>query len=64
MGAHDEELRCAKIFPEFLGVDAKFGVNKEKRELLIAAGVDGHKKAFTAFRCFMLSNNKLHIYGV
>jgi hypothetical protein len=55
---HDEELRCAKMFPEFIGVDVTFGVNKEKRELLVAAGIDGHKKAFTAFRCFMPSKQQ------
>ena len=43
------------MFPEFLGVDLTFEVNKEKRELLITAGIDGYKKVFTAFRRFMSS---------
>ena len=47
-----------KDVPEFLGVDVTFGVNKEKRELLIAAGIYGHKKSFTAFRCFMPSKQQ------
>ena len=57
--AHDEEIRMAQMFPEFLGVDVTFGVNKEKRELLLVAGIDGHKKTFTAFRCFMPSKQQI-----
>ena len=45
--AHDEELRNAEMFPEFLGIDVTFGVNKERRELMVVAGIDGHKKTFT-----------------
>lgn len=57
--SHDEEIRMAQMFPEFLGVDVTFGVNKEKRELLLVAGIDGHKKTFTAFRCFMPSKQQI-----
>ena len=56
--AHDDEVRNAQMFPEFLGVDVTFGVNKEKREMLLVAGMDGHKRTFTAFRCFMPSKQQ------
>jgi hypothetical protein len=51
--AHDDEIRNIEMFPEVLGIDVTFGVNKERRELLIAAGMHGNKKVFTAFRCFI-----------
>ena len=52
---HDEELRRAKMFPEFLACDTTFGVTKEQRNLFLFAGIDGNNKVFTAFRCFMPS---------
>ena len=60
--AHDEEIRMVQMFPEFLGVDVTFGVNKEKRKLLLVAGIDSHKKLqlFVALCC---QSNRLHIRG-
>ena len=52
---HDDELRAVKMFPEFLAVDMTFGVNREQRNLLLIAGIDGHNSVFTAFHCFMPS---------
>jgi hypothetical protein len=52
---HDDELRAVKMFPEFLAVDMTFGVNKEQRNLLLIAGIDGHNNVFTAYHCFMPS---------
>ena len=52
---HDEELRAVTMFPEFLAVDMTFGVNREQRNLLLIAGIDGHNNVFTAFHCFMPS---------
>ena len=52
---HDEELRAANMFPEFLACDTTFGVTKEQRNLFLFAGIDGNNKVFTAFRCFMPS---------
>ena len=43
------------MFPEFLACDVTFGVTKERRNLFLIAGVDGNKKVFTCFHCFMPS---------
>ena len=43
------------MLPELLDMDVAFGVNLERRELLLAGGIDGNKNAFTAFRCFIPS---------
>ena len=56
--AHDEELRSAMMYPEFLAADITFGVNKQRRELFLVAGVDGRNKVFTAFRCFIPSKQE------
>lgn len=47
------------MFPEFLAVDLTFGINRQKRPLLVISGVDGHNKSFTAFCCFMPSKTKV-----
>ena len=47
--AHDEEVKAAEKYPEFLGVDVTFGVNIEQRALFLVAGMDGRNRAFTAF---------------
>ena len=52
---HDEELRYFKMFPEFLSCDVTFGVTKERRNLVLIAGVDANNKVFTCFHCFMPS---------
>ena len=59
--SHDEELKKAEMYPEFLSVDVTFGVNRERRELLLVAGIDGRNKVFTAFRCFIPSKQE-HAY--
>jgi hypothetical protein len=55
---HDDEIRNIEMLPEVLGIDVTFGVNKERRELLLAAGIDGNKKVFTAFRCYILGKQE------
>jgi hypothetical protein len=52
---HDDEKRKFLMFPEYLAIDMTFGLNKERRNLVTFAGVDGHNKAFTALRCWMPS---------
>ena len=52
---HDEELRLARMFPEFFACDTTFGVTKEQRNLFLFAGVDGNNKAFPLLHCFMPS---------
>ena len=42
--AHDKEIRCANMFPDFFGVDMTFGVNKEQRDIFLVAGIDGSMK--------------------
>ena len=59
--AHDEEVKAAEKYPEFLGVDVTFGVNIEQRALFLVAGMDGRNRAFTAFRCFIPSKQE-HAY--
>ena len=59
--AHDEEIRATEKNPEFLAVDITFGVNRERRDLLLVAGIDGKKRVFTSFRCFIPSKQQ-HAY--
>lgn len=57
--SHNEEARKLSMFPEFFtAVDLTFGVNRQKRPLLVLSGVDGENKSFTGFRCFMPSKTK------
>ena len=62
--AHDKEIHNAEMLPEFLGLDVTLGVNKECRELLLVAGIDGHKKHLLHLdvSCH-LSNNQLIQHG-
>ena len=53
--AHDDEIRNTEMFPEFLAADVTFGVNRERRDLLLVAGIDGRHRIFTSFRCFIPS---------
>ena len=55
---HDEELRNAEMYPEFLASDITFGVNTERRDLLLVCGIDGRNRIFTAFRCFIPSKQE------
>ena len=56
---HDDEMRKANKFPEYIACDTTFGVNKQQRALLVFALTDGyHNKASTCFRCFMPSKQK------
>ena len=59
--AHDDELKAAEMYPEFLAADITYGVNKEKRDLFLVVGIDGYNKVFTAFRCFIPSKQE-HAY--
>ena len=56
--AHDEEIRTAEMYPEYIAADVTFGVNKERRELFLAVGIDGRNKVFTAFRSFIPSKQE------
>jgi hypothetical protein len=57
-GAHDKEIRNAGVFPEMLGVDVTFGINKERRDFFLAPGMNRNKKSFTAFRCLIPSKQQ------
>ena len=46
------------MYPEFLAGDVTFGVNRERRELLLLAGIDGRHCIFTAFRCVIPSKQE------
>ena len=52
---HDEDLRSFKLFPELLAIDTTFGLNKQRRPLLVAVGIDGSQKSYIAFQAFMPS---------
>jgi hypothetical protein len=52
---HDEDIRSYKMNPHFLAVDTTFGLNRQRRPLLLAVGTDGNQKSFTAFQSFMPS---------
>ena len=56
--AHDNELKHTEMYPEFLSTDITFGVNKERRELLLVVGIDGRNRTFTSFRCFIPSKQE------
>ena len=56
---HDEELKSIQMYPEFLGVNVTFGVNSQRRESFLVAGIDGRNKVFTLFRCFIPSKQQL-----
>ena len=55
---HDNEIRNTEMYPEFLGADITFGVNRQKRELLLVVGIVVNNKVFTAFRCFIPSKQE------
>ena len=43
------------MFPEILGADVTFGVDRQRRELLLVVGIDGRNCTFISFRCFIPS---------
>ena len=49
----DEDLRIARMIPEYMACDTKFGVTRDERNLFVVTGIDGHNKVFTAMRFFM-----------
>ena len=53
-----EEQRMANMFPEFIAFDVTSQTNKEKRDLFLAAGLDGNNKTFVPFHCFMPSGSQ------
>ena len=53
--SRDIEKRQMIMFPEYLGVDMTFGLNREKRNLLTFVGIDGNNQSFTGCRCWMPS---------
>jgi hypothetical protein len=52
------KFRNVEMFPKILDIDVTFGVDKERRDLFIAVGVDGNKKTFSAFWCFIPSKKE------
>jgi hypothetical protein len=46
------------LFPEISSVDTIFSTNKEKIPLLIGAGKDNNRRNFSAFRCFLHSEQR------
>ena len=56
--AHDYELRKLRMFPEYIAIDGTFEMNRQKRALLTACGLDGEKKTFIGFRFFMPSEQR------
>ena len=50
-----QDLRSFKLFPELLAIDTTFGLNKQRRPLLVAVGIDGSQKSYIAFQAFMPS---------
>ena len=56
---HDDEKRQVVMFPELLSGDMAFGLNRERRNLIIFAGVNGNNEAYTAFRCWMPSKQSV-----
>ena len=53
--SHDEEVRKAKLFPEYIAADTTFGVNQQRRNLFVCCIPDGRNKVFTVMECFMPS---------
>ena len=51
----NEDLRIARIFPEYMACGTTFGVTKEQRKRFVADNIYGDNKLFTAIRCFMTS---------
>jgi hypothetical protein len=51
----DEDLRYITMFPEFLSIDTTYGMNREKRPLLVFAGTDKNRKNFTKVHAFLPS---------
>jgi hypothetical protein len=45
----DEDLRYITMFPEVFSIDTTYGMNREKRPLLVFAGTDNNRK--TSQRC-------------
>ena len=46
---HDDEKRKVNMFPEYLSFDTIFGLNRQRRYLILAVGTDGSNKVFSAF---------------
>ena len=55
----DDEKRKMIMFPEFLGTDMTFGLNKERRNLVTFVGVDGLNQSFIGCRCWMPSKQTI-----
>ena len=57
-----QELKLLKRYPDFISIDVTEKTNKEKRGLLLAAGVDGNRKAFICLHVFM-PNAQMRSFG-
>ena len=51
----NEDLRMARLFPEYMACDTTFGVTKEQKNLFVVDVINGHNKMFTVKRCFLPS---------
>ena len=56
---HDEEKINILMSPELSCEDMTFGLSKKRRNLVLFAGIDGTKKSFTVFRCWMPSKQNV-----
>jgi hypothetical protein len=50
-----EYVRHITMYPEVLSSDTTYGMNREKRPLLVFSGTDNNRKNFTALRGFLPS---------
>jgi hypothetical protein len=58
----DEELRMAKMHPDFFAFDVTHQTNQEKRDMFVGVGKDGNNKAFHGFHA-LLPSQKRWVFG-
>jgi hypothetical protein len=51
----DEDLSYIAMFPKILSIGTTYGMNREKRPLLVFYGTDNNRKNFTVLRAFLPS---------
>ena len=51
----NEDIRMARMFPEYMACDTTLDAKKEQRTLFVVAGIDDDNKFFTDMRCFVSS---------
>ena len=60
MTGAEKKLLCQ--FPDFISIDVTEKTNKEKRGLLLAAGIDGNCRTLTCLHVFM-PNSQMRSFG-